>query len=249
MTLFTGQQIISLKSVDSTNDYASRWVKENGFPEGLIVISEEQTAGKGQRGNNWKSEKGQNLLFSLVMKPVFLSPDKQFYLSKITSLAVKDTLEKYNVSCSVKWPNDIYISGRKVAGILIENNISGNLIKTSIIGVGINVNQRIFEEGINATSLALETGINYDLKEILQEFCSAFESYYLELNAGKTETINKKYLDSLLNYNVAARYRNREKEFQGIIIAVKEDGKLEMMNCSDNRTEYYGMKEISLVIN
>lgn len=244
-TLFTGQQIIALESVGSTNDYAGSWVKENAFSEGLIITTEEQTAGKGQRGSSWQSEKGKNLVFSLVLKPVFLNPDKQFYLSKITSLAVLEMLGKSAIKAAIKWPNDIYVTGRKIAGILIENTITTGKTGVSIIGVGVNINQKDFAPGLNATSFLLEKGTAGNKKQMLEDFCSCFEANYLDLKAGKTDSINKKYHNSLLNYGVTASYRNKEKEFQGMIKSVLEDGRLELMNFAENKVEYYEMKEIT----
>lgn len=181
------------------------------------------------------------------MKPVFLAIDRQFYLSKITSLALKDALEKWTIKAKIKWPNDIYVSDHKIAGILIENSLLNGKIGVSIIGIGLNVDQKQFPEEINATSISLETGSSVDKKEFLSDFCSFFEAYYLELKTGKTENINKKYMSYLMNFGVNANYKNKEKEFKGRITNVLEDGKIEILNLDEDISGCYEMKEISLL--
>ncbi|MFZ5554180.1 MAG: biotin--[acetyl-CoA-carboxylase] ligase [Bacteroidota bacterium] len=242
-TLFAGRQAIRLESVDSTNDFALRWIKENPFHEGLLVVAEEQKAGKGQMGNRWESEKGKNLLFSLVVKPSFLPAGKQFYLSKITALAIKDTIQKQLEEVMIKWPNDIYCRGKKIAGILIENRFSGENITASVIGAGINVNQ-VFAAAEKAISLQSLTGRETNRELLLEEFCSHFEGYYLALRSGKRDEINGLYLSSLLNFGSETRYRDAKGEFTGIIRSIAEDGRAEVWNKEKNAATWYDIKEL-----
>src|SRR5690606_30509010 len=136
-----------------------------------VVMAYEQTKGRGQRSASWSSNPNENLLFSLLLMPADLAVGKMFYLSKITALSVlsfMDNMAVYNAS--IKWPNDIYVDGQKIAGILIENNLNSNKLASTVIGVGINVNQCVFEETLKATSMQLQTAEKYDLQSLLLEF-------------------------------------------------------------------------------
>lgn len=130
-----------------------------------------QSRGRGQRGNSWSSSAGANLTFSVVLCPGFLETAQQFYLSKAVSLAVCDTVESFGVRPQVKWPNDIYIDGRKVAGILIENDLAGNFLSRSVVGIGINVNQTEFDPALpNPTSLAVAAAGSWTGRKFLDPY-------------------------------------------------------------------------------
>ncbi|MFT7614301.1 MAG: BirA family biotin operon repressor/biotin-[acetyl-CoA-carboxylase] ligase, partial [Parvicellaceae bacterium] len=157
-TLFIGQKKIVLPSVDSTNNFAANLIKETNVVDGTVILSEKQTNGRGQSGNSWQSAYGDNITCSYILRPKFLDIEEQFYISIITSLAIISTLKSYGIEPKIKWPNDILVGSRKIAGILIENSISGKTLNHSIIGVGLNVNQTSFDLGISATSIANVTG-------------------------------------------------------------------------------------------
>ena len=130
-----GQKIIHLESVDSTNNYAAILLSEGRIGHGTVILADEQTNGRGQRGAKWLSAEGVNLLFSLVVQPDNLSVSDQCVLTEITSLALIEFLRKFGISAQVKWPNDILVNGEKIAGVLIENHLKGNLIASSVIGI------------------------------------------------------------------------------------------------------------------
>ncbi|MFI5140988.1 MAG: biotin--[acetyl-CoA-carboxylase] ligase [Bacteroidia bacterium] len=136
-TLFIGQHILELDAAESTNTYATNLIKEIQVAEGTIVFTHNQTKGRGQVGNTWQAETGKNLTFSMVLHPNFLAVEKQFYLSKITSLAVFGMLTEFlNTSLydiKIKWPNDILVNDKKIAGILIENILRGNFLQSSVM--------------------------------------------------------------------------------------------------------------------
>ena len=132
-----------IEDVTSTNDYLSQLCKNNETKEFYTVWAERQTAGRGQRGNSWESEPGKNLTFSIVLYPTVLKARQQFYLSMLVSTAVVYALNNYTKGFSVKWPNDIYWNDKKIAGILIENELEGNYVMQSIVGIGLNVNQEL----------------------------------------------------------------------------------------------------------
>ena len=152
-TLFIGKKVIYLPSCHSTNSIASELVIKGDAISGQIVITDFQSSGRGQRGNEWESEEGENLLFSIIVNAEFLDPSECFMLNIVTSLALIDTLDEYvNSNIKVKWPNDIYYDQRKICGMLIENYIKSNSIKFSVIGIGLNVNQKSFS---NPTAVSL----------------------------------------------------------------------------------------------
>ena len=170
-TIFTGKFLLQLQEIDSTNNYAHNWIANNEPIEGTVIIADHQTAGKGQFGNIWKTKANQNLTFSLIYLPTFLLATDAFYLNMSISLGIANGL-KYlfpNLNIAIKWPNDIYINRKKVAGILIENGISGNYLKTSIIGIGLNVLQTNFDPDLpNPTSLLIEQKKQLSLSDILE---------------------------------------------------------------------------------
>jgi BirA family transcriptional regulator, biotin operon repressor / biotin---[acetyl-CoA-carboxylase] ligase len=165
-----GKELIWLQKTDSTNQYLQDMLKKSKMPEGTMVIADEQTEGRGQRGNHWESSTGENLTFSFIIYPDFLELTNQFMLSKIIALALFDLLIGYNENVKIKWPNDIYIGKKKIAGILLENVIKGTKISNTIVGIGLNINQKIFPEALPfASSLSLETGYDYKLPTILNK--------------------------------------------------------------------------------
>jgi BirA family biotin operon repressor/biotin-[acetyl-CoA-carboxylase] ligase len=136
---------IHLPEVDSTNNYLLRQLAQGvDYPDGTVVYTTVQSCGRGQQGNSWESEPGRNLAFSLLLKPTFLPVTMSFALSELTALAIAETLDEYVPGFLIKWPNDIYHDDRKAVGILIENRLSGRTLSHSIVGVGVNLNQRVF---------------------------------------------------------------------------------------------------------
>ena len=168
-------KIIRLAETDSTNNYLREQCAKARLPEGSLVIADFQTAGKGQVGNSWESEAGKNLMFSILLYPDSLPANRQFLISQIASLSVKETLEGYTDSVKVKWPNDIYWKDRKICGMLIENDLSGQHLYCSVIGIGLNINQEIFRsDAPNPVSLTQITGKVYDREEVLARFLRIF---------------------------------------------------------------------------
>ncbi len=243
-----GHQIIWLQEVDSTNQYASRYARE-ASSHGLIVATHHQTEGKGQRGNTWESSPGKNLLFSLVLRPTFLQVQKQFLISKATALAVCDMLITLASGVSIKWPNDIYIDNCKVAGILIENSFSTSVIDSTIVGVGINVNQNDFPDDIpNPTSLLIATGIEYNVEHLLKSFCSFFENRYQMLERRMVDTITNDYKNLLYRKDEFHLYRAKENTFKAKIFGVRDSGEL-ILETEEGELLEFDFKEVSYVIN
>ena len=153
-----------LEETTSTNDEA----RNPRYGHGDAICAERQTAGRGQRGHTWSSEEGRNLMFSLVWEPRFLPVSEQFLLSEAVALALTDLFGGYGIDARIKWTNDIYAGDRKLVGILIEHNLTGDRLSRTIVGIGVNVNQTRFDPSLpNPSSMCLETGCEYDRQEVL----------------------------------------------------------------------------------
>lgn len=248
-TLFVGQNSIHLESVDSTNSYASELLRQIELSEGSIIYTFEQLNGRGQRGNSWESEPFKNVALSLVLYPKFLSVNQQFLLTKITSLAVADLMAELledsvnPKEISIKWPNDIYVKGKKIAGILIENTLRESTLQSSIIGIGININQLNFST-IQATSLALLSSKEFKLMEVLNRWCEFFEARYLQLKTNKLESIDNSYLERLYKLNQWSNYTSQETLFEGKIGGVSKVGKLQV-ELKNGEIKEFDLKEIA----
>jgi BirA family biotin operon repressor/biotin-[acetyl-CoA-carboxylase] ligase len=248
-TLFIGQNSIHLKSIDSTNSYASELLRQSKPPEGSMIYTFEQLNGRGQRGNTWESEPNKNGILSLILYPTFLQAEKQFLLTKITSLAVADLMAELleilgnSQDIKIKWPNDIYVGNKKIAGILIENTLRENSLQSAIIGIGMNINQVKFTTTTFATSLALLTNKEVHLMQCIDRLCEFMEARYLQLKANKLESIDTEYLHRLYQLNEWKNYSDRDHTFEGKIIGVSVSGKLQLQLRSDEVKEF-DLKEI-----
>lgn len=189
--------IIRFNEIDSTNNEARRNLSQAA--EGTVWTASFQTSGRGQYARHWESTKGQNLLATILLRPVFLPANKQFLISKCTALAICDFLTTLHLSPRIKWPNDIYIGPNKICGILIEHQLSGNNLTSSIIGFGINVNQTHFEKAPNPTSIALETSRQQQVDAILPQVLYQIQKWYQILRDGNTGKIDMSYERLLIN--------------------------------------------------
>jgi BirA family biotin operon repressor/biotin-[acetyl-CoA-carboxylase] ligase len=227
--LFVGQNLVTIKEVDSTNTFLKTLLSNSKpLPEGTVIMAESQYAGRGQQQNKWHSEPGKNLTFSILLNPSFLAVNNQFDLNRIVSLGVYDGLKPYlGENLKIKWPNDIYYGDRKLGGILIETHVQGSQIKNAIIGIGLNINQENFDPGAgNAISVKQILHRDYDLRTILSEICGHIEAYYLNLKAGKFLFVRNTYQGRLYWLNEVKRFRTNDTIFEGIIKDVKEEGLL-----------------------
>ncbi len=219
--------VILVNEVDSTNKYATGLMKAETVAEGTIVLTFRQTHGKGYGKNVWESEDNKNLTFSLILHPTFVPASRQFLLSQVVSLGIAEYLRGETEGVSVKWPNDLFIHDRKVAGILIENVVSGPVLQSSVIGVGFNVNQREFPGYLHrATSLSLATGRDYDVHEVLQGILYKINTWYRRLHKGESAEIRSSYLDQLYRKDVLSEYRSAERTFKARIRGIDEFGQL-----------------------
>jgi BirA family biotin operon repressor/biotin-[acetyl-CoA-carboxylase] ligase len=246
--LFVGQNLITIKQVDSTNNYLKDLLS-NSKPvsEGTVIMAESQYAGRGQQQNRWHSEDGKNLTFSILLKPIFLAVTQQFDLTRAVSLGIINALEPHlGAQLKIKWPNDIYFENGKLGGILIENIVQGNQIKSSVIGIGLNINQENFPLDVpNAVSLKQILHRDYDLKLLLSEICKNIEAAYLNLKAGRLEFVRNAYLERLYWLNEHKMFKARGRIFEGLIKEVKDNGLLVVFD-GDVASEY-NQKEIEFL--
>ncbi len=247
-TLFTGQNIIKLPEHPSVNTYAIELLKGVKVHEGTVIITDKQTAGRGQRGNVWYSEEKKNITMSVVYHPGFLSALNSFLLSMMASLALHDLLTEILTDAHevrIKWPNDIYVDGKKIAGILIENIYREEQIVSTVIGIGLNVNQENFGEmSDKINSLKLATGKEFELKSILEGICGMLESRYLQLRGINRDVIKEAYMERL--YLRGERHifsTPKGDKFEGRIKDVQEDGKL-VLQLENGVEKKFEFKEI-----
>lgn len=241
--LFVGKTVQFLPSCHSTNDIAVDYANEGKFSEGAIVITHDQTAGKGQRGNSWESAPGKNLTFSILLKPHFVSIVSQFDLNIIVSLGILDYLKTFKSGFQVKWPNDIYFEDKKVCGILIQNYLKKQTIDKSIVGIGLNVNQEAFEIS-SATSLFQITGNTHKLQDVLENIALCVEARYLSLRAGARENLKSIYLDNLYWFGEDHIFKNG-KPFSGRIVDISDEGRLQIETTLGIKS--FAMKEVVFV--
>lgn len=241
-------RIIRLKETTSTNSYLRGLVGKEPLPEGSLVVTEYQTAGRGQVGNVWESEGGKNLMFSVILYPDFLPANRQFLISQIAALSVKETLDAYIGEVTVKWPNDIYWRDRKICGMLIENDLSGRELYCSVLGIGININQRQFlSDAPNPVSLVQITGQEYDREEILHNFLNRLYTRYLSLIREQEENIRKDYMDALYRRDGFHPYRDEHGLFSARIRGIEPTGHL-ILEVDNGEVRRYAFKEVSTVI-
>jgi BirA family transcriptional regulator, biotin operon repressor / biotin---[acetyl-CoA-carboxylase] ligase len=240
---------IELQETDSTNLYLKKMLSTTRPEEGTVVYTHFQSAGLGQTGNSWESSRGKNLLMSKLFYPEFLDMEYVFSFNQMVALAVRDAVIQIAEldDVTVKWPNDIYAGNKKIAGILISNEIEPGRIKSSIAGIGMNINQPDFPNYLpNAASLKMITGEEYPLKKCLQILSKALNDRYEQLRRADYEQLSSDYLDNLYLYQIPSEFESDEEGlFYGTIIGIDTDGRL--MIQKDHQTKAYEFKEVRFV--
>ena len=245
--LFHERAIIRLETIDSTNNYAANLVRLSQPPEGTVITAQEQSAGKGQRNSNWESHSGENLLCSVILYPKFLNASNQFCLSQAIALAVQEIIEKETTTETyIKWPNDIIVNDKKIAGILIENTWTNQRLGSSVIGIGINVNQTSFDT-LKATSVRRITGKSFDIEACLLHLIQSLEKYYFKLQAGGTSEIVRHYLGHLYRINQVTDFLFENQQIRASIIGVDQSGRLKLRTESGPPLTC-DLKEISMIL-
>lgn len=215
------------EKVSSTNDTATDMIGRKLAAHGSVIVAGFQSSGKGQRSNIWFSDPLINLTMSIILKPNFLLPEEQFYISKIVSIAITDSLSNFSNKFSIKWPNDIYHGSDKIAGILIENSIIGNSISDTVCGIGLNINQKHFPKDLpNPISLTNITGTEHNTQDLQNNILNRLSVLYDYIKKRKYNTIDKSYLERLYQINKESEFRAGDKYFRGTIKGINKQGQL-----------------------
>ena len=231
-------KIVHIDETDSTN----RWLKDHG--EGTMVVATDyQTAGKGCGSNAWESERGKNLTFSMLIHPDGIAAREQFHITEVVSVALCRTLQPYIYNkVEIKWPNDIYVGDRKLCGILIENRLQGNVIVDCIIGIGLNVNQRVFlSDAPNPVSMYQLTGQETDRDELLKAFIENLDQEW------QNKANGSEYRELLYRKGKDGLYEAKTGRFVAKLTDVLPDGRLLLVD-EEGKERTYAFKEVSFII-
>jgi len=237
---------ISLDETVSTNRYARELPEDQNH--GLTLVTAEfQTAGRGAGTNKWESERGGNLLFSIVAYPRQLQAGQMFSLSEVTALAICDTLNGYADGFLIKWPNDIYHADSKAVGMLIENDLQGKLVRRSVIGIGVNINQTLFRsDAPNPVSLAQILGHREERNQVLDRIIQQFIYYYGMMEEGRYAELHRLYMQQLYRKDEFHQYADDKGTFTARIIDVEPTGHL-ILEDKDKQTRRYAFKEVRFI--
>ena len=229
----------------STNDDA----RDEKYREGDVVWADFQTAGRGQRGHEWHSRKGENLTFSVVLEPSFVPIAEQFAVSEVVALSLVDMLAEYGIEAKIKWTNDIYVGDKKLVGILIEHSLSSAALRRTIVGVGINVNQKEFDSALpNPVSMAQLLGEEFVLEDVLKCFLSHLQLNYELLREGGAKTLHDRYNGLLYRKNEFHTYALPSGEkFSAKIVGTAPSGALRLEDKA-GETKDYLFKEVEFII-
>ena len=237
-------KIIKLDAIDSTNSYLKKLLTKESLDDLTVVISKHQTKGKGRNGNIWANDASLNLAFSIYKRFNRLNINNKFILNLISSIAVFHLLNENKLNkLTIKWPNDIMSENKKISGILIENSVKGNFINHSVIGIGINVNQRKFKNLPNATSMFIETGREFSLDTLASRLGEIFSKNFLQYEKNEGALL-KYYNNQLFLKNTDSNFITKDgKRFSGKITRINKNGELIIMK-ADKREVNYTENEI-----
>lgn len=243
-SLFVGQSVVFIKELESTNEYLKNFSKGGGLAEGIVVVTEYQSKGKGQQSNSWQSEANQNALFSILLTPKNLVGDELNALSFLVSLAVRATVQKYlpKMEVTVKWPNDVMVGNKKIAGILIENRIGSPV--ESIIGIGLNINQSSFEDLPSATSMTEVAKQSFNISDVISDCLGFVEKYYLLSKRDHgVKQLQTLYVSQLYKLNETVLIDSEKY----VVVGVDLEGKLLLKNGQADKAIYH--KEVVVIWN
>ncbi len=244
-TLIIGHKIIRLDNVNSTNSFLSENLNDSSFFEGVVVVANAQTQGRGQGENLWHSNSGDNLLFSVLLQPK-CDLIYQFYLNQFIAVSICQTLMQFGLDCQIKWPNDILVNKKKIAGILIENKIQGRMLHSSIVGVGLNVNQSDFpDQLINPTSMKLLLKDSIDINQVLETLIVQLEKHYFQFKRNELNVINENYQSLLFKRNEKAYFIIKGKRVETIIREVNKQGEIVLE--IDNELKSFSNSQIKMI--
>jgi len=239
--MFSNLKIIKLAEIDSTNDYAKEILHSQKELLPFMVQASYQTKGKGQYTKFWYSDNAKNLLCSLAFQIQNIRIEEQFVISQIIAVSLYKVLQDYQLTAAIKWPNDIYVENKKIAGILIENSIISSRIESVIVGLGFNLNQTNFPKDLRnkATSLSLITKKEFDIDEFVKKWIEKLQWAFSE----NKEEIKEIYHTRLYQKDKFAHYKDAKNEFDGKILGVDNRGQL-ILQTLDGTVKYYMNNEL-----
>lgn len=231
--------------LSSTNDEAF----DPRYGEGDVVWAGQQTAGRGQRGHKWLGGEGENLMFTAIFEPRFLPPVRQFLFSEAVALALVDAMREWGIEAKIKWTNDIYVGDSKLAGILIEHRLVRGELARSIAGIGLNVNQIVFDDSLpNPVSMAQISGRQFDCREVLDSVAEKLQQRYMQLRQGEVESLQKEYHNTLYRLDEQHWFALPDgNSFRGTIRGVEASGAL-LVEEEEGAVGSYMFKEIEFVL-
>ncbi len=240
--------IIKLDAIDSTNTYLKAMCSVKLPIDYTVVSCESQTLGRGQMGTHWQAERGKNLTVSVFKKLPGFNIEQQFYVSMVVSLAICNALKTFNVpQLSIKWPNDILSAKRKICGILIENIVKSSKLQGSVIGFGLNVNQKYFRDLPQASSMSLLTGVLFSKDEVLSEILKQLEIYFELLASEEFSELKAQYENLLFRKDKPSTFKTTDSStFSGIIQGVTKKGKLKVWT-EDEIIKTFDLKDVTLL--
>ncbi|MBK7762512.1 MAG: biotin--[acetyl-CoA-carboxylase] ligase [Bacteroidetes bacterium] len=247
-TSLIGEVMIELSEIDSTNNYAMSLINEGMAEHGMTIKADYQTQGKGQQGNTWLSEDSKNLLCSFILDTQSFEIHRQFILNMSACLAIANYLQESIglPNISIKWPNDIYAGNKKMAGILIENTLRGSCWSHAIVGIGLNINQSQFPTNNLATSMSVETGQHFKVKQVLTQLLPYVNHYY-KIFVSEPERILEEYNNFLYKAGEPMLFKKHHELVTGKILGVDETGAIEIE--IDGKVKHFKHKEIDMVLN
>jgi BirA family transcriptional regulator, biotin operon repressor / biotin---[acetyl-CoA-carboxylase] ligase len=239
-----GTPFIELQSVDSTNNYALAQIHAKLAQPGTCYFAHEQTSGKGQRGKSWATERGLNIMLSIVLKPDFLKPFQQFQLSASVAVATHWFFESYaNENLKIKWPNDLYWRDQKLGGILIENIITsrpgGGHWDWAVVGIGVNINQTNFAADLkNPVSLKQITNKSFDQVALAKGLCMSIDHFYKMLITKEANAIVEMYNQYLYKKDEVVKLKKSNRIFPATIKEVTSTGQLVVQHSIEERFDF-----------
>lgn len=249
-TLAIGRELEHFGSLDSTNSEMLRRLKEDAPTEGKLILADRQTEGRGQRGAHWESEEGSDLTFSFLLYPKRLVPEEQFDLSRAVTLGIAEAVMYLQPSINdlirVKWPNDVLIGDEKLAGVLIENNLQGERISSSVVGIGFDLRCTEREERLGHTSLESATGLIVDSYDMLERICKGVESRYFQMNDGDVKGIRENFNQRCYLFGQWGTFQKDRERFVARVREVDPHGHL-VIEHRNGQEARYAVKELSFL--
>jgi BirA family transcriptional regulator, biotin operon repressor / biotin---[acetyl-CoA-carboxylase] ligase len=241
-----GKNHVFVPSCHSTNDLALEIIQNSENFHGTVILADYQTQGRGQKGNAWESESGQNLIFSVALDTSFLKIENQFYLSMAMSLAMCNTLRELGFfNTKIKWPNDIFLDEKKIGGMLIENKIRGVYLRASVLGIGINVLQEKFNSKIASSLILNDLNSKISLPILAEKLCEHIEQQFEKLKKGEFEYIHLQYLKIIYKLGKKQIFEKNTEQFTAKIQSIDRDGRLVLK--IGNGVQKFEIKEVKYV--